>query len=267
MKIVDSFKSYFDGFIEVLPDVAIGLVFLIVGLLAVKFISKLLLKLFTKVGLDDLSERVGLKKLLQGFGVTATLPKIISMIVYYMLLLFVLLLASEQMNIAALTAALQGFLAYLPKLLTALVIFLIGALIADKIKDAVETVTKTMGISGARVIAQIVYAVILVMVIITALNIAGIDTTLISNNILVIMGSMLLAFGIAYGFAAKDILTNILSSYYGKARLKPGSKVRIGSDEGVITKIDSISIVLDCGDKEVHIPTNKLITERIEVFK
>ncbi len=116
-------------------------------------------------------------------------------------------------------------------------------------------------------IAQIVYALILMIVVITALNVAGIDTSLITSNILVIMASMLLAFGIAYGFASKDILQNILSSYYGRDRMKPGMRIKLGEDEGVIEKIDSISIYLNCGDKTVVIPCNKIITERIEILK
>ena len=100
---------------------------------------------------------------------------------------------------------------------------------------------------------------------ITALNVAGVDTTLITSNILIVFGGVLIAFAIAYGFAARDILTNILSSYYGKDRFQPGMRVRIGNDEGVVEKVDSINITLRTADRLVLIPTRALITERIEV--
>lgn len=85
-------------------------------------------------------------------------------------------------------------------------------------------------------------------------------------TIVVVLGGMLLAFCIAYGSAAREILTNILSSYHGKDRCKPGMRVRIGQNEGVIEKIDSISIYLRTGEKLVLLPTKQLVGERIEVL-
>ena len=82
----------------------------------------------------------------------------------------------------------------------------------------------------------------------------------------VLLAIPLIAFAIAYGFAARDILTNILSSYYGKDRFKAGMRVRVGQDEGVIERIDSIAITLRTADRLVLLPTRQLITERIEVL-
>lgn len=267
MKIVSAFQEYWTDFVQILPDITIGIIFLIIGVLFVKFIAGLVRRILSKVGLDKLSKTIGMERMLGSMGITTPLSKMISMILYYMLLMFVVMLAAEQMNIAALTTAISGILAYIPKLLTAILIFMIGALIGDKIKEAIATITETLGVKGGRVIAQIVYVVIMLIVIITALNMAGIDTSLLTSNILVIMGSILLAFGVAYGFASKDILQNILSSYYGRDRLKKGMRIRLGQDEGVIERIDSISVYIDCGDKKVMIPCNKLISERIEILE
>ncbi|MBK8707179.1 MAG: hypothetical protein IPN30_01600 [Flavobacteriales bacterium] len=43
-------------------------------------------------------------------------------------------------------------------------------------------------------------------------------------------------------------------------------RVRIGNDEGVIEKIDSVSIAIRTADRLVLIPTRQLVTERIEVL-
>ena len=108
---------------------------------------------------------------------------------------------------------------------------------------------------------------IVVFTVITALNVAGIDTSLITANIQIIIAGLLLAFAISYGAASRTILTNILSSYYGKERFKPGMRIRIGEDEGLIERIDSISFTLRKEDREVMLPTSLLISERIEVLE
>ena len=51
-----------------------------------------------------------------------------------------------------------------------------------------------------------------------------------------------------------------------KDRFKPGMRVRIGQDEGVIEKIHSISTYIRADDKLVLLPTKQFIGERIEVI-
>jgi small-conductance mechanosensitive channel len=123
-----------------------------------------------------------------------------------------------------------------------------------------------MGLGGGKVLASVLFGVIVLLSSITALNMAGIDTTLITSNLVIVVAGVLLAFAIAYGFAARDVLTNILGSYYGKDRFSVGMRVRIGNDEGVIEKIDSVSIAIRTADRLVLIPTRQLVTERIEVL-
>jgi len=183
------------------------------------------------------------------------------------LILLVFIMASaDLMGLALVTRALESFMAYLPTLLTALAIFILGLWMGDKVSQLVLTLTESAGLSSGRSIARVLGGVIVLFATITALNMAGVDTELITSNIQIILAGILLAFGLAYGFAARDVLTNILSSFYGKDRFKPGMTIRIGQDEGVIMRIDSISLTMQVAGKEVLIPTSKLVTERIEIL-
>ena len=143
---------------------------------------------------------------------------------------------------------------------------MIGLVFAEKVKQGMSTLMSSVGIGGGKVVAQVLFGLVALFMTITALNVAGIDTTLITSNILIVIGGVLIAFGIAYGLAARGILTNILSSYYGRDRIKPGQRIRIGQDEGVVERIDSIAITLDTGDRKVMLPCSVLTTERIEVL-
>ena len=83
---------------------------------------------------------------------------------------------------------------------------------------------------------------------------------------MLILGATLLAFSLAYAFAARDILTNILSSFYGKGRFSEGQTIKINGTKGKVIKIDSISITLQLEDKQIVIPAKKMISEEVEVF-
>ncbi len=260
-----AFEQYIVAIINGLPGVISGIVILLIGWIIAKLLRAIVKAATSRSGLDSMVEKSGFSKILAKVGVSK-ISAFLAGLVYVFIWLIFIVAAAEVMHLTGVTHAISALFAYLPVLLTSLGIFLVGLWGAELAKNAVATMMESVGLSGGRVLASVLYGVIVLFVTITALNMAGVDTTLITSNIVVVLGGVLIAFCIAYGFAARDILTNILSSYYGKDRFKPGMRVRIGNDEGVIEKIDSISIAIRTSDRLILLPTKQLISERIEVI-
>ncbi|MGB0423326.1 MAG: hypothetical protein ACPGED_03340, partial [Flavobacteriales bacterium] len=124
----------------------------------------------------------------------------------------------------------------------------------------------SIGVSGAKAISNIVFYVLMVFVAVTALNQAGIDTGIVTSNLTLIIGSILLAFAISYGFASRSIVTNMLSSYYGKGKYHEGQKLQIGDVVGDVVKIDSLSITLKTNKGLEVLPSKLLIEEHITIL-
>jgi small-conductance mechanosensitive channel len=215
--------------------------------------------------LDPLARRSGVDRAIARFG-GFTPARLVASIVWWLMVLIAILSAADIMGLHLVSFAVQRAFAFLPTLLTALAIFVLGLWGADKVSRLVSQLSNVVELSAGRIVGRILAVITIVFASITALNIAGVDTTLITTNIQIILGGLLLAFGVAYGFAARDVLSNILGSYYGNERFKPGMHVRIGEDEGVIERIDSVSMTLRKSDRVVMIPSKRLVTERIEVI-
>ncbi|MBK6539761.1 MAG: mechanosensitive ion channel [Flavobacteriales bacterium] len=260
-----AFEQYVVGIINGLPGVISGLIILLLGWLIAKGLRAVVKTTAVRSGLDGLVDKSGFSKVLGKVGVSKV-SSLLAGLVYVFVLLVFIVAAADAMHLTGVTNAISALFAYLPTFFTALAIFLAGLWGAELVKEAIGTMMDSVGLSGGRVLGSVVFGLIVLFTSITALNMAGVDTTLVTSNIVVVLGGILIAFCIAYGFAARDILTNILSSYYGKDRFKVGMRVRIGSDEGVIEKIDSISIAIRTADRLVLLPTKQLITERIEVL-
>jgi len=260
-----AFEQYIVAIINGLPGVISGLIILLVGWLVAKVLRGVVKGIAQRSGLDGAVERSGFSKVLGKVGI-AKISAFLGGLVYAFALLIFIVAAAEAMHLTGVTNAINALFAYMPTFLTAVAIFLVGLWGADLVRNAVATMMESVGLTGGKVLASVLFGIIVLFTSITALNMAGVDTTLITSNIVVVVGGILIAFCIAYGFAARDILTNILSSYYGKDRFKPGMRVKVGADEGVIEKIDSISIAIRTKDRLVLLPTKQLITERIEVL-
>ena len=263
-RLAASFNTYLSGIIDSLPTLVAGIIVLIVGWLLAKLVRTILRRALAGK-LDTIVQSTGMAGLFRKLGIHSVGTFAASVIYGAVLVVFVMA-AADIMGMERLQAGVGAFIAYLPTLLTALAIFVAGLWAGEKVTNTIATLTETMGLSGGRSMARVLGGLVVLFISITALNVAGVDTELITSNLQIILAGVLLAFGLAYAYASRDILTNILSSFYGKERFKPGMRIRIGEDEGVIERIDSISVTLRMQDREVLIPTCRLINERIEVL-
>lgn len=129
-------------------------------------------------------------------------------IVFWLIILTVIVSTTHRLGIDVLTTQVQEVIDFIPDLLTASTIIIIGYLIAPKIKE----VLTSLGSNAGRVLANVLYYFIMIMIMITAIDQLGINTDLISKNILIIVGVILLAGGVAYRYAAREIIRNMLYS-------------------------------------------------------
>ena len=65
--------------------------------------------------------------------------------------------------------------------------------------------------NGGKIISGFVFYFLVVIITITALDQIGIDTSIITSNVVLILGAILLAASISYGIASKTILSNMLA--------------------------------------------------------
>ncbi len=263
-RLPQAFNTYAGAFIDRLPALLTGVFVLGLGYLLANGIRWAVCRVGERT-LDPLAQRSGLDRVVARFG-GFTAARLVGSIVWWLIILLVILGASEVMGLSLVSRAVEKAFSYLPILLTALSIFVLGIWGADKVSRLVSQLGNVVELSSGRVVGRLLAGILLVFASITALNVAGVDTSLITTNIQIILAGVLLAFGVAYGFAARDVLSNILGSYYGNERFKPGMRVRIGEDEGVIERIDSVSVTIRKHDRLVMIPCKQLVTERIEVL-
>ncbi|MDI3243336.1 hypothetical protein QK292_17540 [Arthrobacter sp. AL08] len=168
------------------PKLALFLVILIVGLLIAKAISKALSKLLHKVGFDRAVERGGVKKALANSSLDAS--DIISKIIYYALVLFVLQFAFGVFGPNPVTTLLASIIAFLPRIVVAIIIVIISAAIAAAVKTLIQGYLG--GLSYGKTLANIASIFILGIGIIAALNQVDIATTVTTPILIAVLAAI-----------------------------------------------------------------------------
>lgn len=252
---------------EVFPQLALALFLLLFGWLMAKIISNLVGKILTRIGLDKLAEKLNNTDTFKEMNFSIKPVGIIKGFLYWMILLIFILSATESLGLDIVTQQISGLIDYIPQFITALVILAIGFYISDAIKGMVANTTRSLGIPAWKFISSALFYLLLLVVAVTALNQAGIDTTVITSNFSIILGGILLAFAIAYGFAARNVLSSILTSFYSKGNFEVGQVIELDGYRGTIVKMDNVSLTVDVGDKLVIFPLNRLLTDTIIVHQ
>lgn len=177
--------------IDFLPKLLLFIIILVVGLIVAKLIAKGLDKLLERVGFDRLVERGGVKKALDRSRFDAS--DIISKIVYYTLVLFVLQFAFGVFGPNPVSDLLEGIIAFLPRVIVAIIIIIVAAAIAAGAKTLIQGMLG--GLSYGKVIANIASIFILFLGITAALNQVDIATTVTTPvliTVLAIIGGVII---------------------------------------------------------------------------
>jgi hypothetical protein len=191
----DSFQDMLSTVINFLPLALAFLAILIIGWFIAKAIAKIVDKVLTRVGFDRAVERGGVGRAMARTEYDAS--TIISKIVFWTLFLFVLQLAFGIFGPNPISAMLFGVIAFLPRLIVAIIIVVVAAAIASGVRDIIAG--SLGGLSYGRVLANVAAGIILVIGVFAALNqiqiAPAIVTGLFYAMLAIIAGSAIVAIG------------------------------------------------------------------------
>lgn len=270
-----SLKTEFDSsflqnlwysFVAFLPQVLKGILFLIVGWLLIKFILFLIKKALGFTNIDVLPEKLNVDEILGESSLKIQPTKIILSTVKWILILVFVIVGAELLGLRMVSEQLSNIIGYLPKLISALLLFAIGIYIANMVKKALIGMFKSLELTGGNLVGNIAFYIISILVTVTALNQAGINTDLITNNLSIIFGAILASFTIAFGLGSRDVIQRLLFGYYSRKNLRQGDKVIIDSIEGIVNSIDNICLVLDTEKGKIVLPIKNVVDSKIKIL-
>lgn len=261
----ESLSAIFKDIAAALPGIFGAFVVLIFGWIIIKITKFVLKRIFKAIHLDRFSEKINKAKLFGEADIKIDLPKVIVTFIKVLLWLVFIIVASDIMGLTIISTEIANLLRYLPILLSALIIFMIGLYLAKMIKEMIVKVFDSIGMGGGKVLGNALFYLIIIFVSITALNQAGVDTQIITNNFTIILGAFLLAISLALGLGAREVVGDLLRTFYTRKIYVIGDKVKIGKLVGTVIGIDSISMILKTKNGKVVVPIKKVVEKTVEV--
>jgi hypothetical protein len=208
-----SLAGALNTFLSAIPRIIGFAVVLIVGWIVSSLLGRGVEALLNAVRFNDLARRSGLAGFVQKMGVRDDPAGVIAGIVKWFVRLITLVVAFDTLGLPAVSGVLQQLLLWLPNLVVALVVLIIGGLAANALSQLVRGATAEAGFSNPDMLASVTKVAVWGFSIVVAVNQLGIATTLINTVLVGIVGGFAIAFGLAFGLGGRDRAAQLLDRW------------------------------------------------------
>src|SRR5829696_2125342 len=246
----EAFKASLAGalntFLSAIPRIIGFAVVLIVGWIISSLFARGVQALLHAVKFNELARRSGFADFVQKMGVRNDSSGVIASIVKWFVRLITLVVAFDTLGLPAVSNVLNQLLLWLPNLVVALVVLVIGGLAANGLGQLVRGASAKAGFTNPDMLATATRVAVWGFAIIVAVTQLGIATTLINSLVIGIIGALSLAFGLAFGLGGRDRAARMLDTMgrnleQARPKLELAAEAARQSAQGMVPQTQSVS--------------------------
>jgi small-conductance mechanosensitive channel len=245
-----------------LPNLAGAIFMLVAGYFIAKIISVIISKLLDKIGINKLSKTAGITGALDRSGVKTTPAKMIGVIVFWIIMLTFIISAADALGLERVSATIDDFVLYLPKVIGAALVLLIGLLVAHFVRTGVRSAAEGMHLSYAKPLGSAIYGVMVVISVTLAIGQLDIETDLLNQVVSILIFAAAAGLALSLGLGTRDISSNIIAGVYARDIFAPNSKVSVKDIEGTIVEVGSTKTKIRINDTSVVTVSNREMLEQ-----
>ncbi len=192
--------------VNILPNIIAAIVVLIIGYfvgLALGHVVKVVLE---KIGLSKWIKNAKLTKAVGHTNVPAITGELFK---WYIFIIF-LQQAVMLVNLGEISSLLNTLVLWLPNLLVAIIVILIGLALAHYVEIKIVEHSKLRGLVT---LTKVLKTVIVLLVVLIALRQIGVNVGILENTFLIVVAGVALAFAIAFGAASKKDAAELMRKF------------------------------------------------------
>lgn len=269
-ELIQVLTQIIDSFMRFLPNVALSAVILITGYIVGRAAGKVTIAIAKMVKIDESFGKtaIGKQLILAGYPFSKIASILVRLVIYVLTIMAALsLLQIEILNEISLMIA-----AYIPRLMGAIIIFLLGIMLVDWITDVVErlipegTVPRSIVATLATSFKYLLYMVLIFV----AFDVAEIAPHIVASAaqavFLVAAISVGLTFALLIGLGLKEEAIVLVSSE--AEMIKPGMRIEVNGVRGSVRRVSTFLIEVEDDKHNIHvIPKKELLQKGFKILK
>ena len=206
------------SFIDVLPNIFLGIVIILLGLYISKKIRDLVIHFLNRLRLNQMLSSLGWQEFFNRFNTKLDIPRFFGTITQIYFLLWVVLLVLDMLSLSIVGDIISNIINYYPNIFISIVIFIVAVFIADFSKKIIVSDFREEKLTYSNFLGNIIASSVWVIAILSILYQLQIDQTLIIIAFIGFITLIVLTVGIAFGLGGKEIAKKTLEDIEKKIK-------------------------------------------------
>jgi small-conductance mechanosensitive channel len=242
---------------DFLPQLIHAIVLLIVGALLGLLLEAVGETMLRRLGFDGFADKAGVTRVLRDASrdKDQKASALAGTLIFWIVMLTFMGVASEVLGLAAFGKMMTALAAFLPRLLGASLLLVLGLFLAQVARELIAGPTAhEVTPSWWRQLDGGAQAVIVALTVVVALSLVGIDLRWITWLIVVLVAVVGLAIALALGVGLQGLARDLAAGFSLRLQLQAGQRLRVGEVEGKILQLTTLYLVLETTDGPLTLP-------------
>lgn len=213
--LTQSFQSLWVNVISYIPTIFVALVIFVAGWVTGSVVGDWIAKIVKALRLDKFLTQLGVHEVVEKAGYRLNAGVFLGELVKWFVILAFLIASVDVLGLTQVNIFLEQVISYIPNIIVAALILIIGAFLADFLSRLVVASARASGLKGTRAVGNIVRWTIWVFALLAALSQLGIAPFLFQTLSTGVIIALALAFGLAFGLGGKDAAANLIGRALG----------------------------------------------------
>lgn len=224
-QMVDPVRASAAKIIAFIPNLVAAVLILIGGYFFAKLCRLLAIKLFEVTRFDVAAEKAGIDEVLTKAEITQTPAELMGGLVYWAVILIISMIAINALGLEVASQLLNEVILYIPRVVAAILIFVLGLFLASLISGIVKVSAANAGFTQAEGLSQICRLGIIILAVAMALDQMGVATRIVVSAFSILFGSICLALALAFGLGCRDLAGKFVEDQIEKSKKKKKGSV------------------------------------------
>ncbi len=212
-----SFQNLWFGVVSFVPNLVVALIILILGWLVGALFGRAIWQVFRSLRVDEALRRAGFENVLRKGGINLDSGAFIGGLVKWFVIVVFLVAAFNVLGLTEVNLFLeQVVIAYLPRVIVAALILLVGGVVGDVAQRVVITAGKSAEIHSAHFAGTISKWAVWIFAILVALSQLGIAAAFSQTLFTGIVIAISLALGLSFGLGGQEAAGRFIEKLRGE---------------------------------------------------
>lgn len=218
--ILEPLQEVFLKFKAFLPNLLAMLVILVIGILLAKILRAILVRFLRAINFDSWSDRMGVTTLLRKGDLWSKPSLALGAIVFWVLIIVVLMAGMSALKISAIDQLVAQFFMYLPRAFSAVLILIVGYVLAGFVSRAVLIAAVNSGYHYAKLLAEAIRLLLTVLILAMVLEQLQVAPSIVLAAFSIIFGGIVAALAISFGVGGIDAAKRMIERETAEKRVK-----------------------------------------------